>query len=661
MRRLLRCRRGRPTPWPGGPLCCLVFGLLVVLSPAVVRAQRVSIQPVTAPAIYRSLGATGLHVDIQGIRGANDTVEFVIQSNAADWLVPHSVRMARWVESEHSFEIVWDSRYDPATRVMSGSISHDGIYTVLGLSRVGFVYGAQERLFDLLSENPEIPRALPDFGIRLCQRILCFAINYPGWTDEWSGALGREVTVSELEGHFGGVCDMCGSMGLVPLVFPEGPLIHQIAVGPPDLILPPLDCPDADGDTVYDCLERCIGSNPNLADSDGDGLDDGAELALGTKVYDSDSDSDTLGDHDEVFVLHTNPLMSDTDGDGLGDAVEINLLTNPLDPDSDGDGLPDDWELEDPIGLGVNPRHKDLIVEVDWMCVDTDPANGACDSGEKNYKPSMIRQNQIADVFANGPVGGNPDGVDGINLILRVSATGIPLSTPAFDYVSNPLFEVDTYGNQQFTQAYYDLKDQHRDPDLIGISRYCLFIDEFADNQTGMAEEIPSDDFVISLGNSSIDGGWPREQVGAFLHELGHTLGLYHGGSQGEGCHPRNFEPNYPSVMNYWHTFAGTQGSWSYGDPPSASECGDDNTAGHLCFVSSSTMISSQQTYSQGLLQEVDEWHLDETAGFASIPSQDLNFDGTLNTRVQVDVQGDGCMEVLDDFNDWASFVYKVW
>ncbi len=36
------------------------------------------------------------------------------------------------------------------------------------------------------------------------------------------------------------------------------------------------------------------------------------------------------------------------------------------------------------------------------------------------------------------------------------------------------------------------------------------------------------------------------------MHELGHNLGLYHGG--GDNC---NYKPNYNSVMNYLYQFPG--------------------------------------------------------------------------------------------------------
>ena len=56
-------------------------------------------------------------------------------------------------------------------------------------------------------------------------------------------------------------------------------------------------------------------------------------------------------------------------------------------------------------------------------------------------------------------------------------------------------------------------------------------------------------------------GTWkntPEERMGTFMHELGHTLGLDHGGDD-----TISFKPNYNSVMNYlWQTPV----DWMYED-----------------------------------------------------------------------------------------------
>jgi hypothetical protein len=54
--------------------------------------------------------------------------------------------------------------------------------------------------------------------------------------------------------------------------------------------------------------------------------------------------------------------------------------------------------------------------------------------------------------------------------------------------------------------------------------------------------------FFISLGTMTNENGSVSEQAYTFMHELGHNLGLKHGGNQGDSIY---YKPNYLSVMNY--------------------------------------------------------------------------------------------------------------
>ncbi len=73
--------------------------------------------------------------------------------------------------------------------------------------------------------------------------------------------------------------------------------------------------------------------------------------------------------------------------------------------------------------------------------------------------------------------------------------------------------------------------------------RYGVFAIRTSTPTTGFAEN-GGDDFVVTLG--PLDAGTPNEQAGTLMHELGHNLGLRHGGDT-----PNNNKPNYHSVMNY--------------------------------------------------------------------------------------------------------------
>jgi hypothetical protein len=69
---------------------------------------------------------------------------------------------------------------------------------------------------------------------------------------------------------------------------------------------------------------------------------------------------------------------------------------------------------------------------------------------------------------------------------------------------------------------------------------------------SGIARGIGGTELLVTLGNFTRHVGTPREQAGALMHELGHNLGLRHG-----GCDDVNFKADYRSVMNYAFQMAG--------------------------------------------------------------------------------------------------------
>jgi hypothetical protein len=72
--------------------------------------------------------------------------------------------------------------------------------------------------------------------------------------------------------------------------------------------------------------------------------------------------------------------------------------------------------------------------------------------------------------------------------------------------------------------------------------------------QSGIAE-IEGNDLIVSLGDQYQDVGWRHTATqigGTFMHELGHNLGLQHGGGDDDP-----YKPNYLSVMSYRYQFAG--------------------------------------------------------------------------------------------------------
>jgi hypothetical protein len=152
------------------------------------------------------------------------------------------------------------------------------------------------------------------------------------------------------------------------------------------------------------------------------------------------------------------------------------------------------------------------------------------------------------------------------------------------------------------TTNVYKARAQYFHPTSNHEWHYALFgnrIDDCQyDNETGEAE-LPGDNFVIAQGLLNYwyryGPDWGNREVGgAVMHELGHNLGLRHGGGD-----DNNWKPNYLSVMNY--RFMG-------GIPYAA-------TPG------SSVIVGARLDYSDAALPTLDEAHLDETLGVQGRPT----------------------------------------
>jgi len=124
---------------------------------------------------------------------------------------------------------------------------------------------------------------------------------------------------------------------------------------------------DADFDGLDRCVERALGTDPDVADSDGDGVNDGSDAFPIDPSETIDTDGDGVGDNadlddDNDGVLDTDDAFptdpsetTDTDGDGIGnnadqdddnDGLADGMDNSPVDPDADDDGLLDGEDVE---------------------------------------------------------------------------------------------------------------------------------------------------------------------------------------------------------------------------------------------------------------------------------------------------------------------------
>lgn len=322
-----------------------------------------------------------------------------------------------------------------------------------------------------------------------------------------------------------------------------------------------------------------------IFDSDGllTGDDDQADLNPGSsKVVDLVLDLRTgrwSGDVEWPQNCIAGPIASDFGNK----SVEVCFT---IDIDSDGDGLLNSWE-ENGVDVdgdgtvditlpstGANPQRKDIFVEVDCLVAAT-----------HSHCPQQQAIVDTIQAFANAPVV-NIDGTTGVQLHVDM---GRLFGAGAFS-VPGTRGVVGTYGNfggggDQIPEAGNEIINAFFGPQGSGadfadlraaffnnkrdlVYRYAIFGHQTNarkatnDCTSGVASGIPGNEFIVTLGGSPVgvdtfpcwtpdangfSVGNRQEQAGTFMHELGHTLNLQHGGNESIF----NDKPNYLSVMNY--------------------------------------------------------------------------------------------------------------
>jgi hypothetical protein len=208
----------------------------------------------------------------------------------------------------------------------------------------------------------------------------------------------------------------------------------------------------------------------------------------------------------------TSPLSPDSYGDGLSDREFEKYGTNATNPDTDGDGLPDGAEINSEALSESDPLRKDVFVEVDYM---------------QSYKPREEAMNLVTEAYEEAPIN-NPDGSTGISLhiILNESIeTESTTDSEQKDAITNEHFDFEGYG------YHYGIAVRNaRGDDFAGFASDGSFT--FQTRVTG-GERYPHE------GTASI-----------FMHELGHSLGLYPDVYEGIDSTAVPFA-DYESVMNY--------------------------------------------------------------------------------------------------------------
>jgi hypothetical protein len=393
-------------------------------------------------------------------------------------------------------------------------------------------------------------------------------------------------------------------------------------------------------------------------------------------------DTTSGGDRDFNDLIAVLRVELDSDGDGLWDDWETQGI------DTDGDGTID---LDLPH-MGANPLRKDMYIEIDFMGCSN--ANRGCRGGH-DHRPSQTIIDKVVEAFDTAPVD-NPVGRQGISLHLLVSSPddGIPHA----DYLSigcgGPPGPVDTNGDGTPDVTVLSFDDLKADSKNFGPNnprrfafRYAIFAHRQHPDDKGSSGcgELFGNDFLVTLGAWDRSVGTVNEQVGTFMHELGHTLGLAHGGGDGT-----NDKPNYLSVMNYRFQTVGvplSRETWTRTY---------NSSGGFQLQTRTDSALLNRFDYSRFAMISLDENDLDENTRLdapyfesTDIPglprisftryqtgfkcpappdkqltvyaneAADWNCDSRLAAGVSSDLNGDSVKTVLTSFNDWSLLKYN--
>ena len=354
--------------------------------------------------------------------------------------------------------------------------------------------------------------------------------------------------------------------------------------------------------------------------------------------------------HLTAFSPDGSTQVDDTDGDSFPDTWE--------EPDggvdTDGDGSLD-LKLSD---YGATPNKPDIFVQAAGTTSRTCTLLVFNCQTAQTRRPNPYALLDVQRAFAQHGIRVHIDG--GTSTVMNPDTGELWGARSA----GTRTYAVPEPISANFSSTFDDARRNLMPAKWARIFHFALYVGHISGGQSSGVARIPSTggagrDLMVAWG-AFPNGRGPtrREESGTLMHELGHTLGLTHGGSVNDAT--VNYKPNYPSVMNYSWQFSGVV----------------------------RTDSENPLTYSNGLLDPLDESSLSEQDGLEpnnvavglktkwycpnstqanaptmsprpSVSDTDWNCNGTVQSGlVGADINAGGARSTLRDFDDWDSLVF---
>jgi hypothetical protein len=329
------------------------------------------------------------------------------------------------------------------------------------------------------------------------------------------------------------------------------------------------------------------------------------------------ADLDGSGGPEMILMAYDNPSGANTFRYRVGTNVNANGIAASWGATIEVGGV--GWEAEgadlDLVDLDANGRPEIILMAYD------------APSGANSYRYRIgwnVDANGNAAEWQNGYVsytGAGHSGqgaglavanLDGARTELLLLAYDAPAG--ANNFRTSIAYNIDAAGEA----VHYDYyKSRFFNPARQPIYHYAIFAHDYWQGGSSSGLSFSNSDFIVTLGSWGGQTGSDNDQSGAFMHELGHNIGLGHGGNSGT-----NFKPNYPSIMNYANTYT--------------------------VDIDFDGMIDGPLDYSHGFLPPLNENSLGEANGVATFATTEgMGWEGDGADMATWDIDANGTQDLV--------------